>query len=124
MRRRAFVAAQLGDLARDDAKERGERAALLAVLDAQGSLTTAARTLGIHKNTVLQQGASCRRAQGPARNGQGRRTARRPTRLRRAGGLGVARLIASLTGARAALDVLAAHWQRAERALLTDTGRS
>jgi DNA-binding PucR family transcriptional regulator len=52
---RAFVAAQLGDLARDDAKERGERAALLAVLDAQGSLTTAARTLGIHKNTVLQR---------------------------------------------------------------------
>ncbi|MCV7252322.1 helix-turn-helix domain-containing protein [Mycobacterium hackensackense] len=52
---RAFVADQLGDLARDDAKERGERAALLAVLDAQGSLTTAARTLGIHKNTVLQR---------------------------------------------------------------------
>lgn len=52
---RAFVAAQLGDLARDDVKERGERAALLAVLDAQGSLTTAARTLGIHKNTVLQR---------------------------------------------------------------------
>lgn len=52
---RAFVAAQLGDLARDDAKERGERAALLAVLDARGSLTTAARTLGIHKNTVLQR---------------------------------------------------------------------
>ena len=52
---RAFVAAQLGDLARDDAKERGERATLLAVLDAQGSLTTAARTLGIHKNTVLQR---------------------------------------------------------------------
>lgn len=52
---RAFVAVQLGDLARDDAKERGERAALLAVLDARGSLTTAARTLGIHKNTVLQR---------------------------------------------------------------------
>jgi DNA-binding PucR family transcriptional regulator len=52
---RAFVAAQLGDLARNDAKERGERATLLAVLDAQGSLTTAARTLGIHKNTVLQR---------------------------------------------------------------------
>lgn len=52
---RAFVAAQLGDLARDDAKERSERATLLAVLDAQGSLTTAARTLGIHKNTVLQR---------------------------------------------------------------------
>jgi DNA-binding PucR family transcriptional regulator len=52
---RAFVAAQLGDLARNDAKERGERAALLAVLDAKGSLTTAARTLGIHKNTVLQR---------------------------------------------------------------------
>jgi hypothetical protein len=52
---RAFVAAQLGDLARDDAKERGERDALLAVLDAQGGLTTAARTLGIHRNTVLQR---------------------------------------------------------------------
>lgn len=52
---RAFVAAQLGDLARDDTKERGERAALLAVLDAQGSLTAAAHTLGIHKNTVLQR---------------------------------------------------------------------
>jgi hypothetical protein len=52
---RAFVAAQLGDLARDGGKERGERAALLAVLDAQGSLTAAARTLGIHKNTVLQR---------------------------------------------------------------------
>jgi hypothetical protein len=52
---KAFVAAQLGDLAGDDAKERGERAALLAVLDARGSLTTAARTLGIHKNTVLQR---------------------------------------------------------------------
>lgn len=52
---RSFVAAQLGDLARDGGKERGERAALLAVLDAQGSLTAAARTLGIHKNTVLQR---------------------------------------------------------------------
>jgi hypothetical protein len=52
---RAFVAAQLGDLARDGAKERGERAALLAVLDAQGSPTAAAHTLGIHKNTVLQR---------------------------------------------------------------------
>lgn len=57
---RAFVAAQLGDLALDDAKTRDERATLLAVLDAQGSLTTAARTLGIHKNTVLQR---MRRAQ-------------------------------------------------------------
>lgn len=52
---RAFVAAQLGALARDDAKERAERAALLAVLDAQGSLATAARALGIHRNTVLQR---------------------------------------------------------------------
>lgn len=52
---RAFVAAQLGDLSRDDTKVRGERAALLAVLDAQGSLTAAARALGIHKNTVLQR---------------------------------------------------------------------
>jgi hypothetical protein len=52
---RAFVAAQLGDLARDGDKERGERAALLPVLDAQGSPTAAAHTLGIHKNTVLQR---------------------------------------------------------------------
>ena len=33
---RAFVVAQLGDLARDDAKERGERAALLAVSTRKG----------------------------------------------------------------------------------------
>ncbi|KHO22065.1 PucR family transcriptional regulator [Mycolicibacterium setense] len=52
---RAFVAAQLGDLARDAAKERDERTTLLAVLDAQGSLTAAAQTLGVHKNTVLQR---------------------------------------------------------------------
>ncbi|MEV3905820.1 helix-turn-helix domain-containing protein [Mycobacterium sp. NPDC050551] len=52
---RSFVADQLGDLARDGAKERGERAALLAVLDAQGSLVTAASRLGIHRNTVLQR---------------------------------------------------------------------
>jgi hypothetical protein len=52
---RAFVAAALGDLAREGAKERAERATLLAVLDAQGSLTAAARSLGIHKNTVLQR---------------------------------------------------------------------
>lgn len=52
---RAFVAAQLGDLAHDDAKARDERAALLAVLDAQGSLITAARTLGIPRNTILQR---------------------------------------------------------------------
>lgn len=52
---RAFVAAQLGDLGRDGTKERGERAALLAVLDAQGSLVAAAGTLGIHRNTVLQR---------------------------------------------------------------------
>jgi hypothetical protein len=52
---RAFVQAQLGVLARDDTKERSERAALLAVLDAQGSLVAAANTLGIHRNTVLQR---------------------------------------------------------------------
>ena len=38
---------------------------------------------------------------GAVRDGQGRRTARRPTRVRRAGGLGVARVIASIGGARA-----------------------
>lgn len=52
---RSFVCAELGALARDDTKERSERAALLAVLDAQGSLVTAASTLGIHRNTVLQR---------------------------------------------------------------------
>lgn len=52
---RTFVADQLGDLVGDNPTERAERAALLAVLDAQGSLITAARTLGIHRNTVLQR---------------------------------------------------------------------
>ncbi|UXA18081.1 CdaR family transcriptional regulator [Mycobacterium sp. SMC-4] len=52
---RAFVAAALGDLAQGDAKGHAERAALLAVLDAQGSYVTAARVLGIHRNTVLQR---------------------------------------------------------------------
>lgn len=52
---KAFVAAQLGDLALVDGKARDERMALLAVLDAQGSFVTAASALGIHRNTVLQR---------------------------------------------------------------------
>ena len=52
---RALVSAQLGALARNDVKERGERAALLAVLDAQGSFAAAASALNIHRNTVLQR---------------------------------------------------------------------
>ncbi|MGR6520155.1 hypothetical protein ACU5JM_00750 (plasmid) [Rhodococcus erythropolis] len=45
---RAFVAAQFQRFAHKDARDHGERAAFLAVLDAQGNLATAARTLGIH----------------------------------------------------------------------------
>ncbi|ORM38224.1 helix-turn-helix domain-containing protein [Williamsia sp. 1135] len=52
---RSFVADELGDLASDDSRKAGERAALLAVLDAQGSLAGAASYLGVHRNTVLQR---------------------------------------------------------------------
>lgn len=52
---RAYVAAELGELARDDPKSRAERAALLAFLTAQGSLKAAAEALGVHRNTVLQR---------------------------------------------------------------------
>lgn len=52
---RAFVTAELGELARDDARSQSERAALLALLTAQGSLKTAAEALGVHRNTVLQR---------------------------------------------------------------------
>ena len=36
-------------------REGEERAALLAVLDARGSLAAAAEALGVHRNTVLQR---------------------------------------------------------------------
>lgn len=69
---RSFVAAQLGDLARADTKAHDERAALLAVLDAQGSFVTAARALGIHRNTVLQRVRRAEERRGrPATNNIG-----------------------------------------------------
>lgn len=52
---RSFVADELGDLASNDPRKADERAALLAVLDAQGSLAGAASHLGVHRNTVLQR---------------------------------------------------------------------
>ncbi|PYE15488.1 DNA-binding PucR family transcriptional regulator [Williamsia limnetica] len=52
---KAFVQSELGELARDDTRQRDERTALLAVLDAQGSLMSAARTIDVHRNTVLQR---------------------------------------------------------------------
>ncbi|MCF8604510.1 helix-turn-helix domain-containing protein [Gordonia sp. HY442] len=50
-----FVKAELGDLTADGAAERDERATLLAVLNARGSLAKAAEALDIHRNTVLQR---------------------------------------------------------------------
>ncbi len=52
---RTLVARELGELAADGEREREERAALLAVLDAKGSLAAAATVLGLHRNTVLQR---------------------------------------------------------------------
>jgi DNA-binding PucR family transcriptional regulator len=52
---RALVARELGGLAVDGVREREERVALLAVLDAQGGLAAAASALGVHRNTVLQR---------------------------------------------------------------------
>jgi DNA-binding PucR family transcriptional regulator len=52
---RAFVATELRALAVDGRREREERRALLAVLDAQGGLAAAAEAIGIHRNTVLQR---------------------------------------------------------------------
>lgn len=52
---RSLVAGELGALAGDGEREREERAALLAVLDAQGGLAAAAAVLGLHRNTVLQR---------------------------------------------------------------------
>ncbi|GAB4002976.1 hypothetical protein GCM10028772_05090 [Nocardioides ultimimeridianus] len=54
-RARAFVAAELGGLAANGAREGEERSALLAVLDAQGGLAAAAGELGLHRNTVLRR---------------------------------------------------------------------
>jgi DNA-binding PucR family transcriptional regulator len=52
---RSLVARELGPLAGTGAREGEERAALLAVLDARGSLAAAAEALGVHRNTVLQR---------------------------------------------------------------------
>jgi DNA-binding PucR family transcriptional regulator len=52
---RALVERELGGLAADGAREREERVALLAVLDAQGGLAAAAAALGLHRNTILQR---------------------------------------------------------------------
>lgn len=52
---RQLVELELGPLARDGERERLDRAALLAFLDAGGRIATAARTLGIHRNTVLNR---------------------------------------------------------------------
>jgi hypothetical protein len=52
---RALVARELGALAVDGVREREERLALLAVLDARGSLAGAAAALALHRNTVLQR---------------------------------------------------------------------
>ena len=52
---RSLVARELGPLAGTGVREGEERAALLAVLDARGSLAAAAEALGVHRNTVLQR---------------------------------------------------------------------
>lgn len=52
---RAFVTAELGALAVVGPREEEERRTLLAVLDAQGGLASAAEALGVHRNTVLQR---------------------------------------------------------------------
>ncbi|HEX4110596.1 MAG TPA: helix-turn-helix domain-containing protein [Solirubrobacteraceae bacterium] len=52
---RAFVRAELGALAADDPATRRLREALLAVVAPRGGLASAARSLGLHRNTVLQR---------------------------------------------------------------------
>ncbi len=52
---RAFVAAELGGLAAVDEGAARARAALLEVVAPHGGLAAAARTLGLHRNTVLQR---------------------------------------------------------------------
>lgn len=52
---RRFVALELGPLAQDGERERLDRAALLAFLDAGGRIAAAARALDIHRNTVLNR---------------------------------------------------------------------
>ena len=50
---RALVRRELRALGLDGRREHDERAALLAVLDAQGGVAAAAERLGLHRNTVL-----------------------------------------------------------------------
>jgi len=52
---RAFVAAELGDLAGEDDSAVRARTALLAVVAPQGGIAAAARDLDLHRNTVLQR---------------------------------------------------------------------
>ncbi len=52
---RAFVAVELGALAARDPGAERARAALIAVVAPHGGLAAAARTLGLHRNTVLQR---------------------------------------------------------------------
>jgi DNA-binding PucR family transcriptional regulator len=52
---RALVRAELGPLARADAATARLREALLAVSAPHGGLAAAARSLGVHRNTVLQR---------------------------------------------------------------------
>lgn len=52
---RDFVAEQLAGLTGLDAATTGLRATLLAVLSPQGGVASAARELGLHRNTVLQR---------------------------------------------------------------------
>lgn len=67
---RDLVSRELGELASGGERHRDERAALLAVLDAQGSLAAAARSLGVHRNTVLQRMRRAEERRGrPAQDG-------------------------------------------------------
>lgn len=51
----AFVRAQLGELARTDEATAAVRRTLLLVLEPRGGIAAAARTLDVHRNTVLQR---------------------------------------------------------------------
>lgn len=52
---RSFIAAELGALAAEGVVEERARLTLLAVVAPQGGLAAAARSLGVHRNTVLQR---------------------------------------------------------------------
>lgn len=71
---RAFVATELGGLAAPGAAEDRVRSAVLAVVSPQGGLASAARELGVHRNTILKR---VRRAEEL----RGRPIAERPAEL-------------------------------------------